>query len=207
MTIQTTTQLKSARIQRNTPEIWIHFHWRRLLWKTIRYTWVQEIHEKCQQLEEDDTKTYQKPDAKETEWFWSKIWQEKTHNEKAEWINNITRELEGLKEGPKVEIHIDLLKTTLKTYQIEKGQAMMEYMFSGSRNSPPFMIDKCKKWTNAYKEQTYPNGWQKKGPYWSRRPEKRNHPKILRTNNLPTENVENINSTNKGRYLLLANKP
>ena len=37
----------------------------------------------------------------------------KNHNEKAEWINNITREL-GLEEGPKAEIHTDLLKTTLK---------------------------------------------------------------------------------------------
>ena len=32
----------------------------------------------------------------------------------AEWINNITRELEGLEKGPKMEIHVDLLKTTLK---------------------------------------------------------------------------------------------
>ena len=38
----------------------------------------------------------------------------KKHNENAEWINNITRELEGLEDGPKTEIHIDLLKTTLK---------------------------------------------------------------------------------------------
>ena len=38
----------------------------------------------------------------------------KKHNENAEWINNITRELEGLEQGPKTEIHIDLLKTTLK---------------------------------------------------------------------------------------------
>ena len=38
----------------------------------------------------------------------------KKHNEKAERINNITREIEGLERGPKVEIHIDLLKTTLK---------------------------------------------------------------------------------------------
>ena len=38
----------------------------------------------------------------------------KKHNENAEWINNITRELEGLEEGPKTEIHIDLLRTTLK---------------------------------------------------------------------------------------------
>ena len=38
----------------------------------------------------------------------------KKHSENAEWINNITRELEGLEEGPITEIHIDLLKTILK---------------------------------------------------------------------------------------------
>ena len=38
----------------------------------------------------------------------------KKHNDNTEWINTITRELEGLEEGPKMEIHIDLLKTTLK---------------------------------------------------------------------------------------------
>ena len=38
----------------------------------------------------------------------------KKHNKKAEWINNMTREIEGLKEGPKTEIHIGLLKMTLK---------------------------------------------------------------------------------------------
>ena len=67
-----------------------------------------------QQLGGGDTKTYQKPDAKETERFWTKIWEPKKHNENAEWINNITRELDGLKEDPKMEIHVDLLKTTLK---------------------------------------------------------------------------------------------
>ena len=61
-----------------------------------------------------DTKTNQQLDVKETKWFWTKIWQPKKHNEKAKWINNITRELEGLKEGPKREIHIELLKKTLK---------------------------------------------------------------------------------------------
>ena len=53
----------------------------------------------------------------------------------------MTRELEGLEEGPKAEIHIDLLKTTLKTYQNGKHQSMMEYMDSGSRNSPPFTTE------------------------------------------------------------------
>ena len=40
----------------------------------------------------------------------------KKHNEKAEWINNMTRELEGFEEGPKSETDIDLLKTTPKKY-------------------------------------------------------------------------------------------
>ena len=62
-----------------------------------------------------DKKTYQQPDAKETQRFWTKIWKpKKKHNENAEWINNITKELEELEEGPKTEIHIDLLKATLK---------------------------------------------------------------------------------------------
>ena len=60
-----------------------------------------------QQLGGHDTKTYQQPDAKETEQFWTKIWQPKKHND-------TTRQLEGLEEGPKAEIHIELLKKTLK---------------------------------------------------------------------------------------------
>ena len=65
----------------------------------------------------------------------------KKHNVKTEWINNMTRELEGLEEGPKAEINIELLKKTLKRYQTGKRQDMMEYMDSGSRNSLPFTTD------------------------------------------------------------------
>ena len=63
-------------------------------------------------------KTYQQPDAKETEGFWTEIWQltPTKKKKKAEWISIMTRELEGLEEGPKAEIHIDLLKTTLKIW-------------------------------------------------------------------------------------------
>ena len=46
----------------------------------------------------------------------------KNQNEKAKWINNMTRELEGLEKGPKVEIHIDLLKTTLKNIKLENAR-------------------------------------------------------------------------------------
>ena len=35
----------------------------------------------------------------------------------------------------------------------------------------------------------------------------RNQPKQLQTHNLSTDDVENINRTNKGRDLLLANNP
>ena len=93
------------------------------------------------QIEGDDTKTYQQPDSREAEQFWSKIWKPREHNKKSEWIGNMAKDLEGLEEGPKAEIHIDLLRTTLKRYLIGKCHAMMEYMDSGLRNSPPFMID------------------------------------------------------------------
>ena len=89
----------------------------------------------------NDAKTYKQPDAKETGQFWTKIWQSREQNEKAKWINNMTKELEGFAEGPEAEKHIDLLKTTRKKYQIDKHRVMMEYMYSGSRNSPPFTTD------------------------------------------------------------------
>ena len=38
-------------------------------------------------------------------------------------------------------IHIDLLKTKLKKYPTRKRQAIMEYIVSGSRHSPPFTTD------------------------------------------------------------------
>ena len=38
-------------------------------------------------------------------------------------------------------------------------------------------------------------------------PKQRNHSKLQQTHNLPTDDMENINSTNKGRDLLLINKP
>ena len=63
------------------------------------------------------------------------------HNEKAEWINHIRRELEELEGDPKTEIHTDLLKTTLKKVSNWKRLAMMEYLVSGSRGSPPFTTD------------------------------------------------------------------
>ena len=71
----------------------------------------------------DDTtkKKYQQPGARETEQFWNKIWHSKKHSEKPEWINNRTKELDGLEEGPKAKIHIDSLKTTLEKIKLENA--------------------------------------------------------------------------------------
>ena len=84
--------------------------------KQYRQNWTYQNNERkfYQQLGGSDTKTYQQPNIKETERFWTKIWQPKKHKENADWINNITREVEVNEEGPTTEIHIDLLKTTVK---------------------------------------------------------------------------------------------
>ena len=57
----------------------------------------------------------------------------------------MANELECHKEGQKVEIYVDLVKTTLKKYQIGKRLGMIEYMDSGSRNSPPFTTNENSK--------------------------------------------------------------
>ena len=48
---------------------------------------------------------------------------------------------------------------------------------------------------------------QRKDHIDTKGPKQRNRPKQFQTHNLPTNDVENINSTNKGRDLLLSNKP
>ena len=51
------------------------------------------------------------------------------------------KELERLEGGLEAKIHIDSLRTTQNKYKIEKRQAIMAYMDSGSKNSPPSMTD------------------------------------------------------------------
>ena len=52
----------------------------------------------------------------------------------------------------------------------------------------------------------YPNGWPKERPHWSKRTQAKEPPKQLQTQKLTTDDVENINSSNKGRNVLLTNK-
>ena len=66
----------------------------------------------------------------------------------------------------------------------------MEYMDSGSKKLPSSMTDELLKWTDAYKEHTYPNGWPKERPHWSRGTLSREPPKQLGTHNMPTDQME-----------------
>ena len=80
-----------------------------------------------QQVVLDGTKTYQQPDARETKQFWSKIWQPR-EDKKSRMDKQHRKRVKRLEEGPKVKIHIYLLKTLLEKCQIRKCQAMMAIM-------------------------------------------------------------------------------
>ena len=43
---------------------------------------------------------YQQPVANAAKLFWCKEWQRKENNGKAEWINNMEKEVQGLEDGP-----------------------------------------------------------------------------------------------------------
>ena len=159
-----------------------------------------------QQLGGSNTKTYQQPDIKE---ILDKIWQPKKHNENAEWINNITRELEGLKEGLKMEIHVDLLKITLKRITNWKAPShdgihcfWLKKFTLHSRQTLALEINRClqcaqaPEWMTKGKDYINPKGTEQRNCY-----------KQLQTHNLPTNDVENTNSTNKGKVQLLTNNP
>ena len=83
----------------------------------------------------------QQLDAKEAKQFWGKIWGRKEYNRKAEWMNNMKKELQGLEESPEMIIHLESLRATLKIYRIRNLRTMMEYMDSSFKNSRLSMTD------------------------------------------------------------------
>ena len=115
----------------------------------------------------------------------------------------MTRKLEGLEEGSKAEKHIVLLKTTLEKYQTGKRHARMEYIQEihlHSRQTSTRNEQIPTKSTRTRMDDQRKYHIDPKGPKQS------NCPKQLQTHNLPTDDVENINSSNKGRDVRLANK-
>ena len=92
----------------------------------------------------------------------------KKNKEKAEWINNMTRELEGLE-------YTSIYSKRHKKNRTGKLQTMTEYMVSGSRNSSPYSIPTRNTRTrmdDQRKDHIDPKG-----------PKQRNCPKQLQTQN------------------------
>ena len=83
---------------------------------------------------------------------------------------------------------------------------MMEYMVSGSRNSPPFTteLEMNRYLQGVHVSESINN---RKTTSIQKDPIKGTAPLKLQTHNLPTDAVKNINSKNKGRDFQLANKP
>ena len=93
------------------------------------------------------------------------------HNERAEWMNNMTREQEGLREGSKTDIHIDLLKTTLKYMQLENTLPWWDTWFlvqkihvhfQQTRNEQTFPWRTSTWLDNQKKEHIYPKRTQQR---------------------------------------------
>ena len=94
----------------------------------------------------NDTKTFQQMDARETVQFFYKIWRLREHDKKAEWISNMAKELEGLEEGPKAEIHIDTLRMTLENIKSENTSSWwITWILDQEihRHSLVFEINRC----------------------------------------------------------------
>ena len=116
----------------------------------------------------------------------------------------MTRELEGLEEGPKAKINTALLKTTLKKISNWKTpdhdgiHGFWFKKFTSIHDRLALEMIKCLQ-TNKWMTKEKTTLIQKD-------PNKGTAQNKFQTYNIPTKDVGNINSTNKGRDLLLANK-
>ena len=98
----------------------------------------------------NQAKPYQQPDSREAKRFWSKIWEWKDHNKKAEWITNMETELRML-VGPQVNIHPDGVKATfikISNWKTPGLDGIYRFWF---KNSPPHTTDLLPKWINSYR--------------------------------------------------------
>ena len=120
-------------------------------------------------------------------------------------MSNMVKELERLEEGPKVEIQTDLLRTTQrkisnwKTPGHDRILVLEIHLYSQKTSTQNEQMPTRSTLIRMYD--------QRKDHIDLERHPQRNCPGQLQIHNLPTNVVENINSKNKGRDLLLTNKP
>ena len=102
----------------------------------------------------------------------------KKHNEKAEWINHIRRELEELEEGLKAEIHTDLLKTTLKVSNWKTPghdgiNGFWFKKFTSIHDRLALEMNKCLQTAHV------PEWMTKGGPHWYKRTQTKEPPQTI----------------------------
>ena len=120
----------------------------------------------------------------------------------------MTKDLEGLEAGPKAEIHIDLLRTTVtkisnwKTRGHDGIHGFWFKKFTSIHDRRALEMNRCLQGAHVPE-------WMTKGKTTliQKYPRKGTSSNNYRTQNVLTYDEENINSTNKGGDLLLANKP
>ena len=112
--------------------------------------------------------------------------------------NNMEKKMEGL-EVPKAKIHLDSPRATLKKVPNWKmsGYDCIHGYWSKTFTST---TDWQSKWIHAYKKQTY--HFDPKRLLKKELPPP--HQQQLQAHNVPTDDVENSNSTNQGGDLLIS---
>ena len=125
----------------------------------------------------------------------------KENNEEVEWIINMKKELVKLEEDPKAEIHIDLLKTTLKSIKLENAKSWWN-TFTAIHDWLALEMSWCLQGT--YLTECMTKG---KTTLIQKDPIKGTTPNYNTLITCLPMMWKIIYSTDKGRYLLLANKP
>ena len=118
----------------------------------------------------------------------------------------MAKELEGLEGGPTAVIHIDLQRMTLKkisNWKTPGYDGIHEFWFKKFTT----ILDRLALEINRCLQEAHVPVWMTKGRITMiQKDTLKSRYKQLQTHNLPSNDVENANGTNKGRDLFLANK-
>ena len=133
--------------------------------------------------------------ATETKQFWGKIWQQRLHNRKFEWLISMKNELQGTEEEPEAEIHLESLSGSLK--KIENWKVLGHDGIHGFwfKWFMPIHEKLMQQQHKCLKEANIPE-WMMKGKTTliqkdKKRKRKRKHSKCLQIDNVSINDVEN----------------
>ena len=131
----------------------------------------------------------------------------KNITKKAKWINNMTRELEGLEAQKRkyTSIYSKIYTRKFSNWKTPRHDGIHSFLFKKFTS----IHDRLALEMNKCIQRTPVPGWMTNGrtTLIQKEPKHGNTHKQSQTYIFPTDDVDNINSTNRGRYLLLANKP